>query len=424
MTDTGLPARRAALAIISGVLQKRRPLDAGLDQLAGLATRDAGFARALASETLRNMGALDAVLRKFIAKPLAPHKAGTASEILLLGACELLVLKVAPHAAVDAANELAAKDSKAVHFKPLINAVLRKVAKEGKAVLSGLDSERLSTPNWLWSRWTAQYGAGTARAIARAHQQAAPVDIVLKSPNAAFPPSEELFGNVRRLNDAGRIDELPGFAEGDWWVQDAAATLPVLLLGDVAGKKVIDLCAAPGGKTMQLAARGAQVTAVEMDGVRAERIKENLARTKLAAEIAQSDARDFDGKAPLVLIDAPCTATGTIRRHPDLPWIKGAADVTVSAAEAYEILESGATMVEPGGMLVFAVCSLEREEGEEQIAAFLANHSEFARVPVTADDLFGHGEWITADGDLRTLPCHLTDKGGMDGFYAARLKRL
>src|ERR1700709_717658 len=227
MTDTqsaaGLPARRAALAILSSVLQKRRPLDAGLVQLAGLATRDAGFARARASETLRHMGALDAVLRKFMAKPLAPHKAGAASEILLLGACELLILKVAPHAAVDAANELAAKDSKAVHFKPLINAVLRKVAKEGETVLSGLDRERLSTPDWLWTRWATQYDSGTARLIARAHQHAAAVDIVLKSPDAAFPPSEVLFGTVRRLTDPGRIEDLPGFAQGHWWVQDAAA---------------------------------------------------------------------------------------------------------------------------------------------------------------------------------------------------------
>ena len=421
MTDTGLPARRAALAILSGVLQKRRPLDAGLDQLAGLQVRDAGFARALASETLRNMGALDAVLRKFMAKPLAPHKAGTASEILLLGACELLILKVAPHAAVDAANELAAQDSKAVHFKPLINAVLRKVAKEGEAVLSGLDRERLSTPDWLWSRWTAQYGAGTARVIARAHQQAAPVDIVLKSSAATFPPSVELFGGVRRLNESGRIDELPGFAEGDWWVQDAAATLPALLLGDVAGQSVIDLCAAPGGKTLQLAARGAKVIAVEIDAARAERIRENLARTELNADIIQADARDFEGGAPFVLIDAPCTATGTIRRHPDLPWIKGAADVTVSAGAAYEILESGARMVAPGGTLVFAVCSLEREEGEEQIAAFLSGHPEFSRAPITAEEIFGHADWITPDGDLRTLPCYLP--GGMDGFFAARLKR-
>ena len=429
MTDTGLvapglPARRAALAILSGVLQKRRPLDAGLDQLAGLAARDAGFARALVSQTLRHMGALDAVLRKFVAKPLAPHKAGAASEILLLGTCELLILKVAPHAAVDAANELAAKDSKAVHFKPLINAVLRKIAQQGEAVLSGLDRERLSTPDWLWSRWMAQYDAGTARLIARAHQNEAPIDIVLRSPDAAFPPSEALFGSVRRLSDPGRIEELEGFADGGWWVQDAAAFIPATLLGDVAGKRVIDLCAAPGGKTMQLAAAGAKVTAVEIDAARAGRLRENLARTKLSAEIAQADARDYDGKAPLVLIDAPCTATGTIRRHPDLPWIKGAADVTASAAAAYEILESGAAMVEPGGMLVFAVCSLEREEGEEQIAAFLEAHPEFSRAPIAASEVYGHGEWITPQGDLRTLPCHLGDKGGMDGFYAARLRRV
>jgi 16S rRNA (cytosine967-C5)-methyltransferase len=424
MTDTGLPARRAALSILSNVLQKRRPLDAGLDQLAGLQTRDAGFARALVSESLRHMGALDAVLRKFVAKPLVPHKAGAASEILLLGACELLVLKVPAHAAVDAANQLAAKDAKAMHFKPLINAVLRKLAKEGEAVLSGLDRERLSTPDWLWARWTAQYDAGTARQIARAHQHEAPVDIVLKSPDAVFPPSDALFGTVRRLTDCGRIDDLPGFAQGDWWVQDAAASIPATLLGDIGGRRVIDLCAAPGGKTMQLAAMGAKVTAVEIDAARAARIRENLDRTGLGAEIVQADARDYQGTAPFVLIDAPCTATGTIRRHPDLPWIKGAADVTVAAAAAYEILGSGAGMVEPGGVLVFAVCSLEREEGEEQISAFLSAHPDFARAPVMPDQVFGHTEWITPEGDLRTLPCHLSDTGGMDGFYAARLKRI
>jgi 16S rRNA (cytosine967-C5)-methyltransferase len=239
----------------------------------------------------------------------------------------------------------------------------------------------------------------------------------------AHPDSDPLFGNVRRLTAQGRIESLPGFAEGGWWVQDAAATLPATLLGDVAGRKVIDLCAAPGGKTLQLAAAGAQVTAVEIDAARAERIRENLARTRLSAEIVVADARDVKLTAPLVLVDAPCTATGTIRRHPDLPWIKGAADVTAAAATAYEILESGAAIVEPGGMLVFAVCSLEREEGEEQIAAFLASHPGFTRVPMTTEEIFGREEWLTSDGDLRTLPCHLSDKGGMDGFYAARLKK-
>jgi 16S rRNA (cytosine967-C5)-methyltransferase len=417
----GLPARRAALAMISSVLRQRRALDFQLEQLKGLQPRDAGFARALASQTLRHLGALDAVLRKFMQKPLAPHKAGAASEILLLGACELLILKVAPHAAVDAANQLAAKDSKAIHFKPLINAVLRRISREGESVLSGLDRERLSTPDWLWRRWSAQYGADTARAIAAAHLKEAPLDLVVK--DGVHPDSEALFGQVRRLSADGRIEDLPGFAEGNWWVQDVAATLPALLLGDVAGKRVLDLCAAPGGKTMQLAARGAQVTAVEIDATRAARIRENLARTKLSAEVIEADVRDLKTTAPLMLLDAPCTATGTIRRHPDLPWIKGAADVTVSAAAAYEILESAAGLVEPGGTLVFAVCSLEREEGEEQIAAFLAAHSEFARIPVSADEVFGHREWITPEGDLRTLPCHLFDKGGMDGFYAARLKR-
>ena len=425
MMDTqsaaGLPARRAALAMISSVLRQRRALDFQFEQLNGLAPRDAGFARALASQTLRHLGVLEAVLRTFLQKPLAPHKAGAASEILLLGACELLILKVAPHAAVDAANQLAVKDNKAVHFKPLINAVLRRLSREGDNILSGLDRERLSTPDWLWQRWAAQYGEDTARAIAAAHLKEAPLDIVVK--NGAHPDSEALFGQVRRSSAPGRVEELPGFAQGHWWVQDAAATLPALLLGDVEGKHVLDLCAAPGGKTMQLAARGAEVTAVEIDPARAARIRENLARTRLSAEIIEADVRDVKTTAPLVLLDAPCTATGTIRRHPDLPWIKGAADVTVSAAAAYEILEGAAGLVEPGGILVFAVCSLEREEGEEQIAALLAAHPEFARVPVSAAELFGH-EWLTPEGDLRTLPCHLADKGGMDGFYAARLRRI
>ena len=404
------------------MLRKHKPLDAQLNDLKALPPRDAGFARALASQTLRHFGSLDSLLRNFVPKPLAPHKAGPATEILLLGACELLILKVPAHAAVDAANNLAAADNKAVHFKSLINAVLRRVAREGADLRGGRDNARLNTPDWLWNRWLAEYGPDTARAIADAHGKEAPLDIVVKE-GAAFPESQALFGAVRRLTEAGRVEEMTGFAGGDWWVQDAAATLPVALLGDVRGKKVIDLCAAPGGKTMQLAAAGAAVIAVELDAARLERVRENLARTNLSATLVQSDARDFEGTAPFVLIDAPCTATGTIRRHPDLPWIKGAEDVTARAAIAYELLESGAAMVEPGGLLVFAVCSLEAEEGEEQIETFLIAHPEFTREIVTPADLFGHAEWISAAGDLRTLPCDLAEQGGMDGFYAARLRR-
>jgi 16S rRNA (cytosine967-C5)-methyltransferase len=421
--DAGLPARKAALSLLSAVLRKRRPLDALLDTLKNLPPRDAGFARALASGALRHFGELDTTIRHFVPKPLPTHKAGPAMEILLLGAAELLILKGPAHAAVDGANNLAAADGKAVHFKPLINAVLRRVAKEGDAVRSSRDATRLNTPDWMWGRWQGQYGADVTRAIAVAHSTEAPLDITLKNSASVFPESAALFGASRRL-PAGRVDELPGFAEGEWWVQDVAATLPVILLGDVKGRKVIDLCAAPGGKTMQLVAAGADVTAVESDPARLVRLKENLARTSLSATLVEQDARDFKASAPFVLIDAPCTASGTIRRHPDLPWIKEPGDVLARAPLAYEILESGAAMLEPGGLLVFAVCSLEREEGEEQIAAFLYAHPEFARVPITADDVFGHSEWISPEGDLRTLPCHLPDQGGMDGFYAARLKRL
>ena len=424
MSDVaGFSSRQAALSLLSGVLRQKRPLDSLLENLKPLPPRDAAFARALASSALRHFGELDAVIRQFVPKPLPPHKTGPAMEILLLGAAELLILKNAAHAAVDGANRLAAADKKAVHFKPLINAVLRRMTREGDEVRAKLDTPRLNTPDWLWQRWTAQYGEETARAIARAHQGEARLDISLKNTNTAAPEGQDLLPLSRRIETEGRIEDMPGFAAGNWWVQDVAATLPVIMLGDVAGKKVIDLCAAPGGKTMQLAARGADVTAVELDAARLERVKENLARTKLNATLVVSDARDFKAEAQAVLIDAPCTATGTIRRHPDLPWIKQGGDVMARGSLAYEILESAADMVEPGGLLVFAVCSLEREEGEEQIELFLERWPEFARLPLSPEELSGHGEWISDKGDLRTLPCHLAAEGGMDGFYAARLKR-
>jgi len=418
----GLPARKAALALVSSVLTRRKPLDSDLPQMKALPPRDAAFARALASQTLRHYGALDAVLRRFLKKPLAPHKSGASLEILLLGACELLVLKTPAHAAVDAANRLAATDPKAVHFKPLINAVLRKVSSEGAAIFSSQDGERLCTPDWLWQRWTAQYDKDTARQIARAHQAEAPLDITLRSADAAHPDSASLFGLSRRVRDDARVEELAGFAEGAWWVQDAAATLPATLLGAVKGKTVIDLCAAPGGKTLQLAAAGALVTAVDMDAARLARVESNLKRTGLQATLVQSDALDFEGGADCVLVDAPCTATGTIRRHPDLPWIKEAGDVLGVAMKAYDILEAGSRMVKPGGLLVFAVCSLDKEEGEEQARLFLNRNPDFERISVTADELFGHGDWITPEGDLRTLPFHIA--GGMDGFFAARFRKL
>jgi 16S rRNA (cytosine967-C5)-methyltransferase len=430
MTASGVPARAAAQKILGEVLRRHRPLDAVQDDVIAqsrLEPRDAGFARAIASETLRRFGQIEALIRAFVPKAPPPHRAGPTLEILMAGVCELLFLDVAPHAAVDAANNLAAADGKAVHFKPLINAVMRRVAKEGKTVLAGKDGARLNTPDWLWQRWSSAYGADGARAIANAHMNQPPTDFVLRDADASPPEGAmQFFENVYRLGETGRVDLLEGFAQGAWWVQDFAATLPVRLLGDVRGKRVIDLCAAPGGKTMQLAALGADVVAVEREATRLARVRENLERMQFKAELIEADIRDYapDTLAPFVLLDAPCSATGTIRRHPELPWIKSSSDITLTAQAAGELLDAAAQMVAPGGVVVFAVCSLEPEEGAEQVEDFLARNPAFQRKPVDPSELFGLNELVSADGDLRTLPCYLADKGGMDGFYAARLVRL
>jgi 16S rRNA (cytosine967-C5)-methyltransferase len=423
----GIPARAAAQTVLSEVLRRRRPLDTALDSIRNLPPRDAGFARAIASETFRRFGQIEAIVRHFVPKAPSPHKSGPTLEILFAGVCELLFLDVPAHAAVDAANRLAQADAKAVHFKSLINAVLRRVAREGKDLIAAQDAARLNTPDWLWTRWSESFGDDTARRIAEAHCRQPPIDIMLKNPDAPrVLEGESLFGNIIRLADSSRVDELPGFAEGNWWVQDAAATLPARLLGDVRGRTALDLCAAPGGKTMQLAALGAQVVAVEREADRLERVRENLARTKLDATLVHADVLDFrpEAPAPFVLLDAPCTATGTIRRHPELPWIKSASDVTLCEQSASELLDAAADMVAPHGTLVFAVCSLEPEEGVGQAQAFLARDPRFSRHTVTPGELFGMAEWISAEGDLRTLPCHLSEQGGMDGFYAARFRRL
>ena len=425
----GLPARKLALAALGQVLRSRRPLDAGFDELMAkqhLAPRDLGFARAIVTEALRRFGQLDALIRTFVRKTPPPHRAGPTLEILLAGACELAFLDVAPHAAVDAANRLAASDSRAVHFKPLINAILRRIAAEGKSVVSAQDAERLNTPDWLWSRWCEVYGEETTRAIARVHGETPPLDITLGSAGdvTLFGPGAEIVGDrTVRIRDAGPIEALPGFPEGRWWVQDFAASLPVHIMGDVRGKTVVDLCAAPGGKTAQLAAAGANVIAVEREPSRLARVKENLGRLKLSAELIEADVRDFapTTRLDLVLLDAPCSATGTIRRHPELSWIKGAADVNTCAQNAGELLEAAADMVAPGGMLVFAVCSLEPEECDAQIEHFLRRRGDFRRRPLQANEVFGMTQVVTSAGDLRTLPCHI--EGGMDGFYAARLLR-
>lgn len=420
----GIGARAAALAAIQAIFFNERPLNEALDASlakAKLEPRDAAFARAIVMMTLRRLGEIDHVIANFLREPL-PVRSGPAELILRLAAAELLFLDVAPHAAVSSAVALADKDHRARHFKGLINAVARRISSEGKAMLPTLDAERLNTPPWAWDNWAAAYGEDGARAIAKAHALEPPLDISVKGDAEAWATKLDArvlpTGSLRRTA-GGRIEDLPGYDDGAWWIQDAAAAIPATLLGPIKGKTVIDLCAAPGGKTAQLAAAGAQVTAVDLDFERMKRVMGNLARLKLKAQIEVADALNWRPKeqADAVLLDAPCTATGTVRRHPDVLWRKDLSDVMAQAAWQRRLLAAAAQMVKPGGMLIYCVCSLAREEGEHVVDGFLGDHPDFTRVPVT------ESEFATPTGDLRTLPSHWPALGALDGFYAARLRR-
>ncbi len=422
--------RGAALDILQTVLRRKRPLDETLEanpDLARLDERDRGFARLLAATSLRRLGQIDAVLDVFLERPL-PHKMTAVHDLLRLGACQLLFLGTPAHAAVATAVELAKARGFTAH-KNLVNAVLRRVDREGGALVAVQDAARLNLPDWLWRSWCEAYGEDTTRAIAAAHLIEPPLDLSVKADAAVWAErlgAESLpTGSLRRAG-GGSVALLEGFGEGAWWVQDAAAALPARLLGAVAGRAVADLCAAPGGKTCQLAAAGAHVVAVDRSAKRLERVDANLRRLGLAAEIVAADAAEWRPPAPLdaVLLDAPCSATGTLRRHPDIAWLKRADDVAKLAALQRTLLSAAVDMVRPGGQIVYCVCSLQPDEGPRVVAEVLAAGAPLRRVPVDAAEIGGLAELVTADGDLRTLPCHLSEIGGMDGFYACRLERI
>ncbi len=437
----GLEPRVMAVDILDNVLGRAKTLDEALSATQSgarqreMAPRDRAFARLLATTVLRHRGRLSAVVNKFIDRPL-PREARRAELILLAAAAQLLVLATPGHAAIYLAVEQAQRDPKAERYAKLANAVLRKVAAQGPGIYAGLDAVTTDVPEWLWSRWRSAYGNDTARRIAEASLTEAALDLSAKAPADAVALAKELNGIVLandsiRLAEHGAIDELPGFADGTWWVQDAASSLPARLLGDVSGKRVADLCAAPGGKTAQLASHGARVIAVDHGAARLTRLDENMRRLGLADRVSsvQADVLDWRPSEPFdaVLLDAPCTATGTIRRHPDLMHLKSDADVRRLAGLQTRFLDAAAVMVAPGGTLVYCTCSLEPEEGEQQITRFLEAHTDFARAPITASEVGGIADWVTADGDLRTLPHQMPVeapyKSGMDGFYAARLVR-
>ncbi len=410
MPDLSDPTRSLAWDLLHAVLDRRRSLDDALDAAPGGETRDRAAAHRLAAAVLRRLGTLDAVLDPLLTR--APPDA--VRHILRIGAAQLLLLDTPAHAAVGTAVALA-RSRRLVPFAGLVNAVLRKVAAAGPAVLDGLDAPRLDTPAWLWTSWGAD-----ARAIAVAHAQEAPLDLTLR-PGAANPGGEALPNGTVRMPAGTRVTELPGFAEGGFWVQDAAATLPARLLAAQPGERVADLCAAPGGKTAQLAMAGAHVIAVERDAGRLRRLHDNLARLRLTAEIVQADALSWSPAAPLdaVLLDAPCSATGTLRRHPDALRLKRPRDVAELAAQQARLIARAATMLRPGGRLIYAVCSLQPEEGPGQ----LRDLPGFDLAPFTPHELAFLPECHTPAGWLRTHPGLWTERGGMDGFFAARWLR-
>lgn len=424
----GLPPRRAALDILT-LIAAGRTLDQALEDCRSfnaLEGPDRGLAHALAATVMRRRGAIDHAIGRHIDQPI-PKRSARATDILRLAAAQSLILKTPDHAAVSTAVALAQEFRETAGYAGLVNAVARKIAAAGPASIAALP-ERTDTPGWIWRGWERNFGAETARAIARAHQSEAAIDLTPRDPDDAASLADTVHGKLLptgsvRIAAGTKLTLLAGYDDGRWWVQDAAAAIPARLLGDVRGKLVYDLCAAPGGKTMQLAAAGAEVLAVDAEGGRLKTVAENLARTKLAAETLKADILDWTPPrlADAVLLDAPCTATGTIRRHPDIAWSKTEEQLKSLAAVQAKMIDKAVTMLKPGGLLVYCTCSLQPEEGEKQASAALARHPTLTRLAVTPAEVGGLAA-ITRDGDLRTHPALLAAEGGIDGFFAARFR--
>jgi 16S rRNA (cytosine967-C5)-methyltransferase len=430
----GLAVRSIAAEILDGVLLRKRALDEQLEDqaaLRALSERDRALTRRLVATALRRRGTLRYVLSQLLQRGL-PANVPRLESALLLGATQILFLDVADHAAVDLAVRLVRTDRRSAPYAGLVNAVLRRLARERRRLIADLDPIALDTPKWLMRRWIATYGVETARAIAAVHATEPPLDLTVKgdpAKAAALLGGQVLPTGSVRLVPRGVVTRMPGYAEGEWWVQDAAAALPAKFLGNVHGLRVADLCAAPGGKTAQLAHAGAHVVAVDQSPARLARLRENLARLNLHAETVAADATTWqNGPFDGVLLDAPCSATGTIRRHPDVPWLKSESDLESLTALQRALFAQAVRLLKPGGLLVYSTCSLEPEEGEHIVAAELARNPDLRRKPIAPAEVGGLAELLNRDGDLRTLPCHLADSAnprlrGLDGFFAARIEK-
>nr|WP_320144452.1 transcription antitermination factor NusB [uncultured Cohaesibacter sp.] len=432
---SGMAARAGALRLIHAVLSERALLDETYAHelaegpLRKLNGNDRAFAKRIAITVLQHLGEIDTILGRFMERGI-PKKSGPLRNILRIGTAELLFLNTPPHAVVDCAVSHYRTWRKYAGFKGLTNAVLRRISRDGPDELALIDPAKATLPDWMYESLCATYGQDSTNAMMAQFQKAQiPLDLTLKNPASADEWAERLGAEKMpsgslRLASHDKVDTLEGFAEGAWWVQDAAATLPVQMLGDVAGQKVLDLCAAPGGKTMQLAAGGANVTALDISAKRLERIDQNLKRVGLSANLEKGDLlkKNFEEKWPFILLDAPCSATGTMRRHPELIHQRTPADIAHFAKLQAKMLNHVADMLAPDGLMVFCTCSLQPEEGPELIADFLMQNPTFGIEPLTQEETPALAPFIQPDGSLRTRPDYWPEAGGMDGFFAIRLR--
>ncbi len=409
----GLGARQAALALLHGVLGDRLAFNELVDSpgLTKLPPADRARAQRLALEVLRQIEPIDRLLQGFLKREPVLE----ALNILRLAVAELAG-GAAAHGVVNSAVELARRGRHLSGAAGMINAVLRKVP-----VGVDLSQPVQKMPRWLRQPLVHAFGRDAVAVIEAVQAKAPPLDLTLKG--GPQPEGEVLANGSLRLSASVQVSTLPGYAEGAWWVQDAAAAMAVPMLGDVRGLRVLDLCAAPGGKTMQLAAAGARVTALDISGPRMGRVRDNLARTGLAAELVVADALHWQPEAPfdVVLLDAPCSATGTIRRHPDLIFVKDGTEVPGLVDLQAQMIDRALGFVAPGGRLLYCTCSLLPEEGEEQLSAALARHPGLRVQPPQGPGL--EPAWVTPGGGLRLRPDHWAERGGMDGFFMACVSR-
>lgn len=434
----GLAARQAAARLLAAVVDARTPLDGltdnehGHPQYRALDGRDRALVRAILVTALRHRMTIAGLLSRRLEKPL-PANATTLSHILHVAAAQILFLDVPDSAAVDLAVTHAKADPRTIRFSGLVNGVLRALVRTKDVELPQALAATDDAPAWFEQRLRDAYGQETTDAILTVHRLEAPVDFTVKADPALWA---QRFGGIVLPTGTVRVEklpapvtELPGFAEGAWWVQDAAAALPARLFGDITGKRVADLCAAPGGKTAQLILAGAKVTAVDTSKSRLARLRQNLERLGMNAEVIQSDLFDYSPAElfDAVLLDAPCSSTGTVRRHPDVPWTKTLADIDKLANLQRRLLEKAVTLLKPGGRVVFSNCSLDPLEGEELNDAFLSEAKGVVDDPVRPDEIPGIASFVTPKGTLRTTPAGFSldspTLSGLDGFFAARLRR-